>query len=90
MDLSLSLPFAVSTPPVIPWNWSILGWHLFLVALYGAVGLAFFAVAYLLLDKFTPFSLRKELLEEHNTALAIVLGSVFLGIAIILAAAIHS
>ena len=54
-----------------------------------AVGLLFFAVAYLVIDKVTPFSLGQELRQDKNVAIAIVLGSFFLGIAIILAAAIH-
>jgi len=56
---------------------------------YVVVGLALFGAAYLIIDKVTPFSLRKELLEDRNQALAIVLGSVFLSIALILAAAIR-
>lgn len=52
------------------------------------VGLIFFALAFGILGKATPFSIRKELEEDHNTALAIVIGSIMLGIAIIIAAAI--
>jgi uncharacterized membrane protein YjfL (UPF0719 family) len=35
-----------------------------------------------------PFSLRKELEEDHNTAVAIIAGSMVIGISIIIAAAI--
>jgi uncharacterized membrane protein YjfL (UPF0719 family) len=72
-----------------PWDWNVFIWRLASAAIYVIVGLALFASAYLVIDKVTPFSLRKELLEDKNYALAIVLGSVFLSIAIILAAAIH-
>lgn len=73
----------------VPWDWGAFGWNVFMVVVYVLLGLALFAIAFLIIDKVTPFSLRKELEEDQNTALAIVLGSVFLGIAIILAAAIH-
>jgi putative membrane protein len=35
-----------------------------------------------------PFSLRKEIEEDQNTALAIIIGSVIIGMSIIIAAAI--
>jgi putative membrane protein len=53
------------------------------------IGLAFFAIAFLIIVKTTPFSIRKELEEDQNTALAIVIGSVIIGIALIVSAAIH-
>ncbi len=53
------------------------------------MGLVVFALAYLVIDKVTPFSVRKELEEDHNVALAIVIASVILGSALIIAAAIH-
>jgi uncharacterized membrane protein YjfL (UPF0719 family) len=52
-------------------------------------GLAIFAVAYTIIVRVTPFSIRKELEEDQNTALAIVIGAVILGISLIIAAAIH-
>jgi putative membrane protein len=72
-----------------PWDWNIFFWRLSSAAIYVVVGLAVFAAAYVVIDKLTPFSLRKELLEDKNQALAIVLAGVFLSIALILAAAIH-
>lgn len=52
-------------------------------------GLLIFLLAYFIMVKATPFSIRKEIEEDHNTALAIVMGSVILGIALIIAAAIQ-
>jgi uncharacterized membrane protein YjfL (UPF0719 family) len=52
-------------------------------------GLLIFGVAYTIIVKATPFSIRKELEEDHNTAIAIVIGSVIIGIALIIAAAIQ-
>src|ERR687896_176164 len=53
------------------------------------IGLIVFALAFLVIAKATPFSVRKEIEEDHNVALAIVIASVILGSAVIIAAAIH-
>ena len=53
------------------------------------IGLLLFALAFIIIVKASPFSIRKELEEDHNTALAIVIGAVILGIALIVAAAVH-
>jgi putative membrane protein len=56
---------------------------------FGAIGLLFFGIAYVIIVKASPFSIRKEIEEDHNTALAILIGSVIIGIALIVSAAIH-
>jgi len=53
------------------------------------LGLITFALAFFVITKVTPFSVRKEIEDDQNTALAIVIGSVILGTALIIAAAIH-
>jgi putative membrane protein len=53
------------------------------------LGLIVFSLAFLVIGKATPFSVRKEIEEDHNVALAVVIASVILGSAIIIAAAIH-
>ena len=53
------------------------------------LGLLVFGVTFLIINKALPFSVRKELEEDRNIALAIVIGSVILGTALIIAAAIH-
>jgi uncharacterized membrane protein YjfL (UPF0719 family) len=57
---------------------------------FAFLGVLIFWVSFLLIDKLTPYHLWKEIIEEHNTALAIVVGAMSLGICIIIAAAIHS
>ncbi|HVK63176.1 MAG TPA: DUF350 domain-containing protein [Polyangium sp.] len=57
--------------------------------IFVAIGLVVFAVAFIIITKVTPFSIRKEIEEDQNTALAIVIGSVILGLSWIIAAAIH-
>ena len=53
------------------------------------IGLIVFALAFLVIAKATPFSVRKEIEEDQNVALAIVIASVILGSALIIAAAVH-
>ena len=57
--------------------------------LFVLLGLVIFALAFVVIAKVSPFSVRKELEEDQNVALAIVIGSVILGSALIIAAAIH-
>lgn len=55
---------------------------------YSVLGVAIFGITFLAVTKIVPFSVRKEIEEDQNTALAIILGSVFIGLAIIISAAI--
>jgi putative membrane protein len=58
-------------------------------AIFTAFGLLVFGIAYFIIVKATPFSIRKEIEEDQNTALAIVIGAVIIGISLIIAAAIQ-
>ena len=51
------------------------------------IGIVFFAVAYGILSRIFP--IHKEIEEDQNAALGIVIGSIMIGIAIIIAAAIQ-
>ena len=53
------------------------------------VGLAFFGLAFALITKVVKVPLRKEIEEDQNVALAVLVGSLILGISLIIAAAIH-
>ena len=53
------------------------------------IGLIVFALAFLIIAKAAPFSVRKEIEEDQNVALAIVIAAVILGSALIIAAAVH-
>jgi uncharacterized membrane protein YjfL (UPF0719 family) len=53
------------------------------------IGLIVFALAFLVIAKASPFSVRKEIEDDQNVALAIVIASVILGSALIIAAAIN-
>jgi uncharacterized membrane protein YjfL (UPF0719 family) len=56
---------------------------------YAALGIVIFAVAFAIVDKMTPYHLWKEIVQEHNTALAILVGAMSIGMCIIIAAAVH-
>jgi uncharacterized membrane protein YjfL (UPF0719 family) len=56
---------------------------------FSAIGIVFFGLVFWTIQKVTPFSIRKEIEEDQNTALAIVIGSVILGVAMIVSAALH-
>ncbi|HEV7642337.1 MAG TPA: DUF350 domain-containing protein [Pyrinomonadaceae bacterium] len=59
-------------------------------AIFVGIGLIVFAIAFWIMTKVAPFSVRKEIEEDQNTSLAVLMGSIILGIAIIIAAAISS
>ena len=57
--------------------------------IFVAIGLVVFALAFLIVVLVSPFSVKKEIEEDQNTALAIIIGALIIGIAMIIAAAIQ-
>jgi len=55
---------------------------------FSLIGIAMFGLVYVILVKILPFSLRKEIEEDENVALGIVIGSLIIGISIIVSSAI--
>lgn len=53
------------------------------------LGVAMFGASFWVIVRITPFSVRREIEEDQNLALGIIIGAVLLGIAIIIASAIH-
>ena len=56
---------------------------------FSAIGLALFGLAFFVIVKVAPFSIRKEIEEDQNTSLGIIIGAVIIGIAMIISAAVH-
>jgi uncharacterized membrane protein YjfL (UPF0719 family) len=56
---------------------------------YTVFGVIIFAISFWVMVKVSPFSVRQEIEGDHNTALAILMASVILGLALIIAAALH-
>jgi uncharacterized membrane protein YjfL (UPF0719 family) len=63
--------------------------HVKIATIFCFLGLAILALVWGILVKVLPFSLRKEMEVDQNIALGIVLGSLILGISLIIAASIH-
>ena len=58
--------------------------------IYSGIGVVILVLSFYVLDKLTPqYHIWKEIVEKQNLALAILLGAVAIGIASIIAAAIH-
>lgn len=60
---------------------------LLLAVVFTLIGLSLFAASLWLIVRIAPFSIRKEIEEDQNTSLGIIIGSIILGIAMILSAA---
>ena len=58
--------------------------------LYSLIGIVIMYVAFIVIDKITPYDLWKELCENRNQPIATVAAAFLVAIAIIIAAAIHS
>ena len=56
---------------------------------FALIGMLIFIIAFVVMDKLTPYHLWKEIVQEHNMAPAILVGAMSIGICIIIAAAIH-
>lgn len=55
---------------------------------FGIVGMTLFCVFIWILIRIAPFSLRKEIEEDQNVAVGVIVASMILGIALIIAAAL--
>lgn len=52
----------------------------------GIVSIALLFVSVWLMEKLSPFSLRKEIEEDHNMSAAVVIGAIVIGVALVIAA----
>ena len=57
--------------------------------LYAIIGVIIFWLAFVIVDKITPYDLWREIVAKRNQALGLVVAAMCLGISIIVAAAIH-
>ncbi|MGI4865952.1 MAG: DUF350 domain-containing protein [Janthinobacterium lividum] len=56
---------------------------------YSVLGILILVVSFVVINKLTPGTLWREIIEEHNTALAIMAAAFMLAVALIISAAIH-
>jgi uncharacterized membrane protein YjfL (UPF0719 family) len=68
--------------------WQLHGNGVISAIVFSFVGLVTFGLFFWMLPKLLPFSLKKEILEDENTALGIVIGAIVLGMAFIIGHAI--
>ena len=66
----------------------MLGEHLIAAAIFSVVGVIIFFASLFLMEKLTPFSIIKEIGEEQNVAVSVLVGAIVLGISIIIGASI--
>ena len=66
-----------------------LGKHLVSSLVFSLVGLGVFSLGIQVLKFLFPFDMKKEIETDQNTAFGIVIGSFILGLALIIAAAVH-
>lgn len=57
-------------------------------AVFAGIGLFVFAIAFWVMNKLAPFSVKKEIEEDQNVALAIIMAGVIIGVSLIIAFAI--
>ena len=57
-------------------------------AVFAGIGLVVFAIAFWIMTKIAPFSVKKEIEEDQNVALAVIMAGVIIGISLIISAAI--
>ncbi|MEP6863267.1 MAG: DUF350 domain-containing protein [Deltaproteobacteria bacterium] len=58
-------------------------------AVFAGIGLAVFGIAFWIIKMVAPFSMKKEIEEDQNVALGVIIAGVMIGIALIISAAIH-
>jgi putative membrane protein len=56
---------------------------------YSILGMLIFGAAFAIFNKLMPFSVRKEIEEDQNTSLGIIIGAMLIGLALIISAAMH-
>ena len=57
--------------------------------IYALIGMVVFGGAFAIFNKMMPFSVRKEIEEDQNTALGVIIGAFLIGLAMIISAAMH-
>lgn len=62
--------------------------HLIAAAVFSIMGIVIFGASVWLLARLLPFSMRKEIEEDQNVAFGVIIAGLFIGIALIIAAAI--
>ena len=57
--------------------------------IFSVIGVVVLIISYYIIEKITPENTWKEIVQNKNTALAIVFAALIIGISLIISAAIH-
>ena len=57
-------------------------------AVFAGIGLVVFGLAFWIMNKLSPFSIKKEIEEDQNVALAVIMAGVIIGVSLIISAAV--
>jgi putative membrane protein len=60
-----------------------------LALVFALIGIVVFVLSFVIIDRMTPYDLWREIVQEKNMALALLIGAMSIGICIIIAAAVH-
>ncbi len=77
----ISLGFIVKLDDLLP--------VLVTTIIFVLIGLVVFAAAFFIIVRVVPFSVKKEIEEDQNVALAVLIGSMIIGMALIISSAIQ-
>jgi uncharacterized membrane protein YjfL (UPF0719 family) len=58
-------------------------------SIFAGIGLVVFGLCFWVMNKLAPFSVKKEIEEDQNTALAIIMAGVIIGVSLIISSAIQ-
>ena len=79
--MSVPVPLLPAAPPPL--------WRLLLDAtLFGIAGIVLLIIGYYVWELITPYNLRREIHENKNVAVAIVVAAFIIGMAIVIAASL--
>jgi uncharacterized membrane protein YjfL (UPF0719 family) len=71
-------------------DWSVILTGIIDTVIYSFVGIILMGLGFFIICLFTPFSIKKEIEDDQNISLGIIIGAVILGISIIIASVISA
>ena len=71
-------------------DWSVMFTGIIDTVIYSLVGIVLMGLGFLIICFFTPFSIKKEIEDDQNISLGIIIGAVILGISIIIASVVSA
>ncbi len=71
-------------------DWGLILRGIIDTVIYSLLGVILMAIGFLLINLFTPFSVKKEIEDDQNVSLGIIIAAVIIGISIIVASVISA